>query len=171
MRYYVTVGESTHEVELRGSAVIIDGETVTAELQHVAGTMLRRLTVAGACYRVVARSAEARGSWSLQLNGEQVAVEVVDERTRAIRALTAHSAGPQGPKPVKAPMPGMIVRIEVEVGQQVKPGQGVVIIEAMKMENELKADGAGIVSRILVQPGTAVEKGAVLVEFAVEQDG
>lgn len=171
MRYYVTVGETQHEVELRDTDVIIDGEVVTAEMRHVAGTMLRRLTVNGAAYRVVATSAEARGEWQLQLNGEQVEVAVVDERTRAIRALTAHSAGPQGPKPVKAPMPGMIVRVEVEVGQQIKAGQGVVIIEAMKMENELKADAPGVVSRILAQPGTAVEKGAVLVEFALESNG
>jgi biotin carboxyl carrier protein len=57
------------------------------------------------------------------------------------------------------------VRVEVEPGQEVKPGQGVAIIEAMKMENELRAEGAGVVSRILVVPGQAVDKGAVLVEF------
>ena len=107
----------------------------------------------------------------MQLNGERVHANVVDERTRAIRAMTAHSAGAQGPKPVRAPMPGMVVRIEVEVGQRVSAGQGVVIIEAMKMENELKADGAGVVSKILATPGTAVEKGAVLVELAAESNG
>lgn len=171
MRYFVTVGKRTFEVELRDQQVIVDGVAMVAELQHVSDTLLRRLALNGQSHRVVATPAEQRGSWDLQLSGERVRVEVVDERTRAIHAMTARSAGPQGPKPVRAPMPGMVVRIEVEAGQPVRAGQGVVIIEAMKMENELKADAAGVVSKVLVNPGTAVEKGAVLIEFAAEQNG
>lgn len=171
MRYYVAVGSHTFEVDLRGSDVIVDGEIVDTELRHVRGTLLRKLSLNGASHRVVAKAGEARGTWDLQLDGERVSLQVVDERTRTIRAMTARTAGPQGPKPIRAPMPGMVVRIDVETGQHVKAGQGVVIIEAMKMENELKADASGIVSKILVQPGTAVEKGTVLVEFAAEQNG
>jgi biotin carboxyl carrier protein len=171
MRYFVTIGRREFEVELRDREMLINGEAVTAELQHVAGTLLRRLSLNGASYRVIAATGDARGAWHLQLNGERVEASVVDERTRAIRAMTARSSGPSGPKPVKAPMPGMVVRVEVEAGQRVNAGQGVVIIEAMKMENELKADAPGVVSKVLVTPGTAVEKGAVLVEFAVEQNG
>ena len=70
-----------------------------------------------------------------------------------------------GPKALKAPMPGMVVRVEVEVGQTVAPGDGLVIVEAMKMENELKSEGAGRVSRVLVQPGQTVEKDQTLIEF------
>jgi pyruvate carboxylase subunit B len=62
-------------------------------------------------------------------------------------------------------MPGLVLRIEVEPGQLIKPGQGVVTIEAMKMENELRAEVEGTVSRVLVQQGQPVEKGAVLIEF------
>jgi biotin carboxyl carrier protein len=62
----------------------------------------------------------------------------------------------------------MIVRVEVEPGQSVAPGQGVVIVEAMKMENELKADRGGIVSRIHVAAGQPVEKGVILIEFEEE---
>ena len=171
MRYFVTVGKRTFEVDLSDEQMRIDGEPVTADLQHVAGTLLRRLSLNGESHRVVAVQGEQRGQWQLQLDGERVHLEVVDERTRTIRAMTARSAGPQGPRPVRAPMPGMIVRVEVEPGQHVKAGQGVVIIEAMKMENELKADAAGVVSKVLAVPGTAVEKGTVLVEFAAEQNG
>ena len=62
-------------------------------------------------------------------------------------------------------MPGLIVRTEVGVGDRVRKGQGVVVMEAMKMENELKAEADGVVSRVMVEDGTAVEKGAVLAEF------
>jgi pyruvate carboxylase subunit B len=63
-------------------------------------------------------------------------------------------------------MPGLVVRIHVAVGDAVVAGQGLVAMEAMKMENELKAAGAGTVRAILVEPGQAVEKGTVLVELA-----
>jgi pyruvate carboxylase subunit B len=63
---------------------------------------------------------------------------------------------------VVAPMPGLILKVEVEVGQAVKAGQGVVVVEAMKMENELKAPADGVVARIEVQPGQTVDKGATL---------
>jgi pyruvate carboxylase subunit B len=137
----------------------------------VAGTELRRLSLDGTSHRIVAVPGEARGSWELQLDGERVQAEVVDERTRAIRALTARSATHHGPKPVRAPMPGLVLRVEVEPGQTVHAGQGIIIIEAMKMENELRADAAGVVAKVLVQAGTPVEKGAVLVEFAAEPNG
>lgn len=171
MRYFVSVGERTFEIDVREQHIVVDGVVMAAELQHVAGTLLRRLSLNGGSHRVVALPGAARGAWELHLDGERVHADVVDERTRTIRAMTARNSGPAGPKPVRAPMPGMVVRVEVEPGQQVRAGQGVIIIEAMKMENELKADAAGIVSRILVAPGTAVEKGTALVEFATEQHG
>jgi biotin carboxyl carrier protein len=171
VRYFVSIGEQTFEVELRDQDVVVNGEILRAELQHVPGTLLRRLSLDGKSYRVVAVAGETRGAWELQLGGERVHAEVVDERTRTIRAMTARTTGPHGPKPVRAPMPGMLVRVEVEVGEHVRAGQGVVIIEAMKMENELKADAAGVVSKILAVPGTAVEKGTVLIEFAAAQHG
>jgi biotin carboxyl carrier protein len=62
-------------------------------------------------------------------------------------------------------MPGLIVRINVTVGATVAPGQGLVVMEAMKMENELRAASTGVVKSIRVAPGTAVERGATLVEL------
>ena len=66
-------------------------------------------------------------------------------------------------------MPGLVVRVEVAAGERVRAGQGVVIMEAMKMENELRAEGEGVVARVLATAGQPVEKGAILVEF--ERDG
>jgi pyruvate carboxylase subunit B len=62
-------------------------------------------------------------------------------------------------------MPGLVLRVLAETGQEVGVGAGLVVLEAMKMENELKAPAAGVVGAIRVQPGQAVEKGQVLVEF------
>jgi biotin carboxyl carrier protein len=165
MRYFVTIGSRTHEVELGGGQVLVDGRPLRAELRAVPGVATRHLLVDAASHVVLASPGEAKGGWHVQIDGRRFTAEVVDERTRAIRAMTGHSAAARGPRPIRAPMPGLIVRVEVDDGQTVKAGQGVVIIEAMKMENELKAEAAGVVKRVHATPGHAVEKGQVLVEF------
>jgi biotin carboxyl carrier protein len=68
-------------------------------------------------------------------------------------------------------MPGLVVRVNVQVGDQVQPGQPLVVMEAMKMENELRSTSAGVVRAVRAQPGAAVEKGAILVELSDERLG
>ena len=87
--------------------------------------------------------------------------EVLDER-RARRRVTEGGAGAAGPQRVVAPMPGKVTRLLVRVGQSVKAGEGLVVIEAMKMENELRASRPGTVKEISVQEGQAVEGSALL---------
>ncbi len=79
--------------------------------------------------------------------------------------MAATSQASAGPAPLIAPMPGLIVRIKVAIGDLVQAGQGLVIMEAMKMENELRSSAAGKVRSISAEEGSAVEKGAVLVEL------
>ncbi len=167
MRYYVSIGERTVEVDLTGERPRVDGREVDAELVTVPGTPLRHLLLDGRSYPLVARRAE-RGSWEIGFDGARLTAEVVDERTRAVRALEGRGDKAHGPRPVRAPMPGLVTRVEVAAGDTVRPGQGVAIIEAMKMENELRAEAPGVVARVLVSAGQAVEKGAVLVEFSAD---
>ena len=77
---------------------------------------------------------------------------MIDERTRHIRSLTGAGDRPRGRAALKAPMPGLVVRVQVERGRRVAAGAGVVVLEAMKMENELKAAAAAVVT---VGPGQA----------------
>lgn len=164
MLYHVTIGSRTVTVELEGDRVIVDGaDAGSAEIAAMPGTDVKHLLLDGRSVTLVARRDDE--GWDLHVDGWPVRADVVDERTRAIRAMTGRAGAAQGPKPVRAPMPGMIVRTEVNVGDQVRAGQGVVVMEAMKMENELKAETDGIVARVLIKPGQAVEKGTVLVEF------
>jgi pyruvate carboxylase subunit B len=116
-------------------------------------------------HRVVVRRGEGRGEYTLWFDGYRFEVEALDERTHAIRELSGASAAAAGPAPVVAPMPGLIVRVNAQVGDRVQPGQGLVVMEAMKMENELRAQTAGVVKTVLVTPGTVVEKGARLIEL------
>jgi biotin carboxyl carrier protein len=163
MLYHVTIGARTFRVELDGDGARVDDHVFEqSELVALPGTHIRHLLADGRSAAVIARRSDA---WDLQVDGWALRADVIDERTRAIRAMTGKSAAVEGPKPLRAPMPGLIVQVEVAVGDAVRAGQGIVVMEAMKMENELKADGDGIVARILATVGEAVEKGAVLVEF------
>ncbi len=165
MKYFVRINGEEHEVLLDGEGVHLDGEDVAAHVAPIDGTPVRMVTIGNEVHRVVVRPGATRGEYTLWLDGHRFEVEALDERSKAIRELSGAGAGPTGPAPLKAPMPGLIVRVNVQVGDQVQAGQGIVVMEAMKMENELKASAAGKVKSILATPGTAVEKGALLVEL------
>ncbi len=166
MKYIVDIGGERLEVELDGETARIGGVAHAVHLSDVEGTPVHLVGIGDRVHRVVARRHADRGRYTLRLDGWRFEAEALDERTRAIRDLTAASDAHAGPQPVTAPMPGMIVRVHVQPGDSVTQGQGVISMEAMKMENELRATTAGIVKAVLVQPGQAVEKGAVLVELA-----
>ena len=165
MKYVVELNGERREVEVDGATVTLDGEKASAHLQDIPGAPVRLVTIGNEVHRVVARRGSTRGSYTLWVDGWRFEGEALDERTRAIREITAAAAGPSGPAPVVAPMPGLIVRVSVAPGDTVQGGQGVVVMEAMKMENELRASASGTVKAVHVAPGTAVEKGALLIEL------
>jgi len=170
MLYRVMVGDRTFEIELGAEGVTVDGQLVDVDLAHVEATPVHNLLLDNTSHRLVAWR-DGAGDWDVHLHGRRFRAEVVDERTRAIQEMTGAGAGPSGPKPIVAPMPGLIVKVEVAEGETVRPGQGIVIVEAMKMENELRAEAAGVVSRIHVTEGETVEKDQVLVDLVeIEED-
>jgi pyruvate carboxylase subunit B len=165
VKYFVRVGGSELELSIDGDEVHADGKSARVRLVDVEGTPVRMLTVGDEVHRIVVRSAGVRGRYTIWVDGFRHEVEALDERMRAIRELAGATAGPAGPAPLIAPMPGMIVRVNVEVGARVHPGQGLVVMEAMKMENELRAQAEATVRAVHAQPGAAVEKGALLIEL------
>jgi len=103
---------------------------------------------------------ERRGGYAVALDGQTVSVVPVSRFGR--RGGDAASGG-GGPQQVTAPMPGKVVRVLVSPGDAVVPKQGLVVVEAMKMENELKATRAGTVKAVCAVEGQSVEAGALLV--------
>ncbi len=164
MRYFVEVGGKTVEVEVDGDRVTVGGRAVTATLSLVAGTPLRQLLLDGRSIAVVVDPA-GRGRWALTRRGARWEAEVVDERTRHIRSLTGGGEQARGPATLRAPMPGLVVRVHAVAGQAVAAGAGVVVLEAMKMENELRAPAPAVVKVVRARPGETVEKGQILIEF------
>jgi pyruvate carboxylase subunit B len=164
VKYVVTVNGERKNVTLDPDGASYEKDEVAhAELSDVDGSPVRMVRVGTHVHRVVAQKRDGRGSYTLWVDGYRFETEALDERTRAIRDLSAASTGPTGPAPVVAPMPGLVVRINVSIGDRVEAGQGIVVMEAMKMENELRATGPGTVRSIDVAVGTAVEKGMLLV--------
>ncbi|MDF2771661.1 MAG: biotin/lipoyl attachment protein [Geminicoccaceae bacterium] len=165
MKYVVDVGGRSVVVELDGETARVDGAELRVGLTDLAGTPLALLTIGDVVRRVGVGRGSRRGKYTLSIDGRRFEVEALDERTHAIRQLSAAAAPPAGPAPLVAPMPGLIVRVNVAAGDTVQAGQGLVVMEAMKMENELRAAAAGVVKAVRVAPGTAVERGATLVEL------
>jgi pyruvate carboxylase subunit B len=167
VKYIVRIAgsETAHEVVVVADAVNIDGDLVVGHVSEVEGTPVRIVTVGDAVHRVVVRRGAARGDYTLWVNGFRFDAEALDDRTSAIRELSKLSAKAAGPAPLVAPMPGLIVRVNVKAGDRVSQGQGLVVMEAMKMENELRAAAAGTVKQVHASIGTAVEKGTVLIEM------
>ncbi len=158
----------------------VEGER-SAVAVEVSGTDGRyRVDLEGRAWEVDARRL-AEGTWSLLIGGESMAVDVteddgafvvqvdgetyriqVEEESRYIIRTRGGGAATTG-QVLKAPMPGRVVLVEVEVGRAVQPGDGLIILEAMKMENEFKATTAGRVKEVRVQAGQTVNPGDVLV--------
>lgn len=165
MRYLATVNGTDYAIEIDGDAAVLGDEAGPATLDPSRGTPIRTLRIGDRVVPIVVRARSGRGRVTLDIEGHRYEVEALDERTHTIREMTARSAPPAGPAPVIAPMPGLVVRITVAPGDHVEAGQGVLMMEAMKMENELRAAAAGTVRAVKVAPGTAVEKGMVLIEL------
>jgi pyruvate carboxylase subunit B len=165
VKYFVRIGDDEFEVLVDGDTVTVNGGAHQATLSAVEGTPVSLLRIGDAVCRVVSRRGDTHGRYTLWVDGFRFETDALDERSRAVRELTRAAAAAAGPAPLVSPMPGMIVRVSAQVGDRVQPGQGLVVMEAMKMENELRATASGTVRAVLVQPGTAVEKGTVLLEL------
>jgi len=164
LKYFVTIAGREVELELDGDVLRRAGGDLPVSLESIPGSPVHLLRVARAVHRLIARRTRPN-EYDISIDGHRLTALALDERGRAIRALSAATTRPVGPAKLVAPMPGLIVRVGVAQGDTVKAGQGLVVMEAMKMENELRAPAAGVISRVVVSPGATVEKGAVLLEL------
>ena len=101
----------------------------------------------------------------LLVNGESYHLKIEDEYDQLVRQLGLGVVTTQKINEIKAPMPGLVLELNVEAGQTIAKGDPLLILEAMKMENVIKSAGDGIVEEILVEKGAAVEKGALLIKL------
>ncbi len=162
MTYDVIVDGKTHHVELeRGEKTWlckVDGQQMEVDSALTARDVLS-LLVGGKAYEVK-RERSLQGELHMVIGSARYAVDVQDPRSlRTRRGVSGTDAGPQK---LKAPMPGKIVRILVNEKDEVKAGQGIIVMEAMKMQNEMKSPKDGRVQKILTAEGSVVNPGDTL---------
>jgi biotin carboxyl carrier protein len=165
MKYYATVEGHTFEIVIEGSGrITVDGVEMTADMQAVGRPDLRSLLLDHVSYEVVVESdASARNLYSVLVGGAQYQVKVQDERARRLAQADRSVRAPAGELAIKSPIPGLIVKTLVAPGQTVAEGETLLILEAMKMENELRAPRAGVVHEVRVEAGAQAALGQVLV--------
>jgi biotin carboxyl carrier protein len=165
MKYSVRIAEEDIELEVRHSGdateVVVGDRVLTADLVRIAGSPVYSLVLDGRSHEVSVHRRDRR--FELVIRGESYDADVMDERAMRIAEATGDVGDVQSGETVLAPMPGVVVGLSVAVGDTVKPGQSVMTLEAMKMENELKSAVEGVVKEVKVEVGQGVAQGEPLV--------
>ena len=157
MKYVSNVNGVEYLIEIIDERhIIVNGRTLTVDFNSVSGQPVYSLLVDGKSFEGFVYPGETE--WEVLLMGRQFPVIVEDEREKRLRAAAGGSVSDAGEFHLRSPMPGMVVSIPVEEGQPIEKGDVLLILESMKMQNELKAPRAGTVGRIRVKMGESVEQ-------------
>ncbi len=157
MKYITTVDNQEFEIEVVDEHHIRIGDRLMqVDFESVSGQPVFSLILDGRSYESFVYQGEE--DWDVLLRGRQYQVKVEDEREKRLKAAAGGGVAEGGEYHLKAPMPGLVVAILVEEGQPVKKGQVMLILESMKMQNELKSPRDGVMGRIRVKAGESVEQ-------------
>jgi acetyl/propionyl-CoA carboxylase alpha subunit len=157
MRYVTTIREKEYLIEIVDEHnVIVDGVPYAVDFDSVSGQPVYSLLIDGQSYESYVYPGEE--GWQVLLHGTQYTFVVEDEREKRLRASLGSRIAEWGDYHLKAPMPGLVVALPVADGQKVEKGDVLLVLESMKMQNELKAPRTGTVSRIRVGVGDSVEQ-------------
>ncbi|MBN2759787.1 MAG: acetyl/propionyl/methylcrotonyl-CoA carboxylase subunit alpha [Rhodobacteraceae bacterium] len=165
--WVVTIGENSFKASIQadreGATVTLDGSDYRVTSGWLPGQPLARLMVNGT--PLVMKVARQPGGYRLRLRGADLKVRVFSPRQAELAALMPEKLPPDTSKLLLCPMPGMVVSIAVEEGQEVYEGQALATIEAMKMENILRAERKGKVAKINVAAGDSLAVDEIIMEF------
>jgi biotin carboxyl carrier protein len=158
VKYITTVGEQQFEIEvISPNQVTVNGKPLDVDFLSVSGQPVYSLLVDGASYQAHVFPGE-EGALQVLLRGALYTASVEDEREKRLKAAGSASSTQTGEFTLRAPMPGLIVKVPVAEGDEINKGEVLVILESMKMQNELKSPRDGKVIRVLVRAGDSVEQ-------------
>jgi biotin carboxyl carrier protein len=161
MKYITTIDDKEYLVEILDEKhVSIDGKVLDVDFSTINGQRVFSLIIDGKSYEAHVNPADE--GWEVLLRGRFYSAQVEDEREKRLRVSAGGRVVEGGEYYLKAPMPGLVIAVLVEDGKKIEKGDVLIILESMKMQNELKSPKAGIVSRIKVKPGERVEQKAAL---------
>lgn len=165
MKYYVEIEGHEFEIEIDAEGqVTVDGAPVSVDMVRVPGQNVYSLLIDHRSFEVAVE--EIRGGYRLLLLGEQYEAKVQDERKRRLMAGREQPAPVSGDLAIRAPIPGLIVRVHVHSGETVTKDQPLLILQAMKMDNEIRAPRDGTVREVHVSEGQSVEQNELLVTLS-----
>ncbi|MBX7237010.1 MAG: biotin/lipoyl-binding protein [Caldilineales bacterium] len=161
MKYQSQVENSTYTVEIDADGqILVENAKVDASLLQVGPLGLYSLLIDKRSLELVVE--ETQHGYRVSFGSHTFDVRVADERQLKLAGKRTDLGATGGDIQVKAPIPGLVVRVLVRAGDAVQTGQSIAILEAMKMENELRATREGVVSEVRVKAGERVEQGAIL---------
>jgi biotin carboxyl carrier protein len=163
--YSVNIKNSIFQVEKSKEKILVNGDIMDWNLSGI-GDRHYNVLYKGKSINLEVVSLDAENKTvKLKLNNKPCEIHLKDKFDLLLEKLGMNNVHHQAAKDIKAPMPGLIFDIKVKVGDEVKKGDQVLILEAMKMENILKSPGDGVVKVIKIKKGDSVEKNQVLIQF------
>jgi len=167
MKYIAQIDDFTYEIEIApDGSITVDGEPVEADLLQIDPLGLHSLLMNHKSYELVVE--EQQRGYHVTIGSNTFKVDVADERQLRMESSRADVSAGDGDLPITAPIPGLVVKVLVEEGQAVELNAPLVILEAMKMENEIRAPRAGVVKDIVVEVGQSVEGNAPMMVLGPE---
>jgi len=167
-RYLVKIDDKEFDIELKYNSdkyyALLNGKEFKID-SYKLGENRAVLLIEGKSLEVDVHSNGYDNRKTVFLKGTEIAVDIEDYNLAQLRKTVGLSSDKIIDKTVKAPMPGLILDVKVTAGDTVEKGQPLLIIEAMKMENIIKASGKAVVKEVLVKKGASVEKGSKLLEL------
>jgi biotin carboxyl carrier protein len=170
MKYITTIEDQEYIIEIdHNHEIVVNGAPYEVDFEQLPeGGVLSLLLN----HRSLEAVVEAQDDvWNVLIKGELYTVRVQDERAYRLAKARGVAAAVTGDAVIKSPMPGIIIAVAVVEGQNVKKGDQVIILESMKMENELRAPRDGLVGRVHVQAGASVEKDQALAVITDPAEG
>lgn len=162
MKYITTIEDKKYTIEITDDGVLVDGKPYVVNSQSLPHTGTMSLLINNHSVDAVIESGDD-GTWDVLLEGSLYNVQVLDERAWRLSQAFGGQVATTGTLTLKSPMPGVVLKVQVSEGDLIEKGDTVVILESMKMENELKASRGGVVYSVHTEDGAVVEKGAQLV--------
>ncbi len=157
--------QKSFDISLDGSLPSVDGISLAWDITRISESSFHIIYQNKSYSAELVHHDKANKTVTLKINGTIHKVEVKDRFDRLLEKMGINGAATGKINSIKAPMPGLIVKINVTAGDKVKPGDALLVLEAMKMENMIKASAEATISQIKIKHGDSVEKGQVLIEF------
>ncbi|MGC3948184.1 MAG: biotin/lipoyl-binding protein [Chryseolinea sp.] len=158
-------GHHSLEINIASSSLTINGNPVSVDIAPLGPDRFHIIRDNKSYTAEILEVNKQSKTVTIRINGSTHSVQLKDKFDMLLEQLGMTNGSSGRLNNIKAPMPGLIIDLRVTAGQTIQVGDSLLILEAMKMENIIKASGEGTVKRVLVKKGDSVEKGQVLIEF------